>query len=282
MESLNFVGFICWFLVTSILVSRVSSIKINCDFAFEPWPIEPLYTCKTSSLFYDDSTKLQLFEGTHLNGSLTNEDVQGLWLLNDVNELSFLPENFDLSFPHLRALKFDNTRIEKVSSEDLRQFPELMIFMSSYNPITSLPGDLFQSNSLLRQIYIFGLADPGWNIRHIGENLLANLIHLDTVRFYGHSCIENVFATTKSEIEELNINLHVLCPEESIAETTTFYETTSTMITMTTETWSEASTTESEQTRTFGDTTTSSQISYSHFTYMKLVYLFILLLYYIQ
>lgn len=214
MKSFSYSTILCIFLVQS-----TASLSISCEFTIEPWPIEALYTCKTSSLTYDGSSQLKFVAGDHLNESYSLNDVQGLWLYQGVEELLYLPDNFDISFPHIKALKFDNTMIEEISSSDLQQFPELRIFMSSYNPITSLPGDLFQFNTNLRQIYIFGLSDPDLNLRHIGEGLISNLYELEIVRFYSHSCIENEFAQTRSDIEELDRKLHVLCPFEAITST---------------------------------------------------------------
>lgn len=257
------------------LLKSAASLSLTCEFTFESWPIEPLYTCKTSSLTYDGSSKLNFVTGSHLNESYSNDDVQGLWLLRGVERLLFMPDDFNNYFQHIRAIKFDNTMIETISSSDLQQFPELRIFMSSYNPITTLPGDLFQFNPLLRQFYMFGLADPEMNIRYIGENLFTNLAELETVRFYGHSCIENEYASTKSEVEELIKKLHIMCPGEATTaatESTTEFSSTSVVA----ETSSETSTVEFESTtsstRILDSSTTSGQSRIFISTLTKLLF----------
>lgn len=84
--------------------------------------------------------------------------------------------------------------------------------------LTSLDGDLFKFNPLLKYISL------GNNkIQHIGQDLVTNLHDLEDLSLSGNICI-NRSAKTRADVVELAPQLSVLCPP--LDETTTTAATT--------------------------------------------------------
>lgn len=161
---------------------------------------------------------LESVTGTHQPG-LTHSDVDGLTIIDhDQNQINYIPENITDIFPKLTSLTFGFTRISRISPDDLMQFDGLKMFSSIYNPIKSLPRDLFKHNPDLEAIYFYG-ADGTLtptednSLSEIERGLLSNLDQLTTVVFSRHYCIqEPQFAYTRSQVIELNEKLPIMCP----------------------------------------------------------------------
>jgi Leucine rich repeat len=174
--------------------------------------IEDGYECEATITDFGDSNTLTAITGDHLPG-MTDADVNGVssYSLNS----TVIPRNLPNFFPNLEALKWDNTFLETISSEDLRPFPDLKFFWIDYNQIVSIDGNLFEHTPNLRLISI-----EKNQIRHVGQDLLTNLSSLQIIYFQANPCVD-VIAYTQSGIQELSRDLPILCPPVPLTEPTT-------------------------------------------------------------
>lgn len=103
-------------------------------------------------------------------------------------------------------MRFWSSYIVSISVEDMRAFSQLQHLQFHENRFTTLDGDLFSFNPLLNFLYL------GFNqIEHIGHGLLTNLDKLRHLDLGGNLCI-SAMAFNRAEVEELALQLSVLCP----------------------------------------------------------------------
>lgn len=101
------------------------------------------------------STALESVIGDHWTEYLSNDDVEGLIIA---------------FFKNLKALEYSSTVLLSISAEDLRPFPQLEFITLYMTYLTSLDGDWFLYNTLLRSL------DLSWNrFQHMVENFVTNL-----------------------------------------------------------------------------------------------------------
>lgn len=215
-NKITFSGF-CSILFIFSFFKVNNCLRIECNFendTLTTWNT-PLYTCSSMKLYEIENKILQSANGTHEPG-YSNSLVEHIRLTFGVEDLTYIPENVTVLFPNLTVLTFGFTKIREISSNDLMQFPNIKIFASTYNPILSLPGDLFKYNPKLEDIRFYATTpNKNESISEIGRNLFGNLDQLTTVIFLRHYCIASEFALNRSEVLDLNNRLPVMCPSST-------------------------------------------------------------------
>lgn len=166
----------------------------------------------------NNPSSLESVRGHH-NGGLSNSDVGGLWVMDDVTELSRLPKNIERFFPTLIVLFWDNGNLRSITADDLQPFPELRLFAVFQNNLISIDGALFQHT---RKLNYIDLASN--RIDNVGSGLLDNLNELIELDFSLNSCI-NANATTPQGIQLIKQKLSTYCA--TLTETTQVTATTS-------------------------------------------------------
>lgn len=184
-----------------------NGLIFHCEFVISSWLyIGNIYECETRGVQNDGMEMiLNNVTGVHV-GSRTNFHVRGLTVLNQFTQR--IPQNINATefFPHIIAVIWQNSYLRTVSAEDLEQFPLLEVISIQYNQVTTLDGNLFMHNGLLRSI---GLRFN--DLRAIGNDLLSNLPALQVVNLQDNPCVNHRADTTET-IADLNANLPLMCP----------------------------------------------------------------------
>lgn len=163
---------------------------------------------------------LEAIHGNHMRGK-TNADVEFLYV--EGQAMNSLPRDIEVFFPKLIGLYILDSGLLTISAEDLRPFPNLLLFGSQENPLESLDGDLFKYTRKLRRVNISN------QLQHVGHDLLAGLHNLTNAWFLYNPCI-SVDAYTKETVEALKLQLPINCPLLT-ATTVTITSATSTITT---------------------------------------------------
>lgn len=189
-----------------IFVSSSEGIVFNCRFTNISWNYLPLtYTCevRVEEVSGNDTALLDV-RGTHLSDR-TDYDVQGLAVFNHYSYTK-IPSGIDGFFPNLTALQFWGGGFTSLSAEDLKPFPNLLLFVVGWNKLVTVNGDLFRYTPQLRTVDF-----SGNRIETVGIYVLAELTDLKSVDFTSNSCIHNK-AVGRTEIEILKTDLVLRCP----------------------------------------------------------------------
>lgn len=141
--------------------------------------------------------------GTHSHGK-TNADVQ--LFIERGSILSTFPANLASTFPNLKGITFWAPFL-KLSSSDLKPFPNLLLFISNGGAFTDIKGDLFRNTRKLQQISFYVE-----KLESVGANLLTGLNDLVSLSFESKGCIEVFRANTPQLIQELTQKLLLQCP----------------------------------------------------------------------
>lgn len=199
-----------------ILIGSIGeSLGVQIDFLCksETFKAHQIYACQSIGFSDFGIKKLDFANALHQEIGKTNSDVKLLLMIHGAENLTSIPANINLFFPNITMIYIGWTNIARVTSEDLRQFPNLELFSSNMNPITFLPGNLFEHNLKIHQIEFMGFVDrrKGATLDEIGPNLLGPLNNLKYAFFWNHFCISEI-AMNRSQVIELNSRLHILCP----------------------------------------------------------------------
>lgn len=190
----------------TVLAGSSQAVKFTCTFAWTE-PTEPvvgkIFRCDTTVSYYGSGTT----ELTAVDGYQSSTNIYHVEHLTVVREnLSFVPQNIDLFMPNIRSIMFKNGNLNKISAEDLRQFPQLEVLSIIYNRLVSIDGNLFMDTPYLRYISFEGNA-----IRNVGQDLVTYLYDLEYLSFRRNLCV-NREATTPEAIMTLGMQLPAVCP----------------------------------------------------------------------
>jgi len=120
----------------------------------------PNYTCCIKNKNIDGHQDYK-YSGQHRYGK-SNNDVRHIQF-TDCN-LTKIPSNLNEIFPNLKAIHIENSKMKKISSDDLSKYQHLQAFVSIKNGIEYLPGDLFEDFENLEKIVFienwFEFIDP--------------------------------------------------------------------------------------------------------------------------
>lgn len=122
------------------------------------------------------------------------------------------PKTLKNFFPNLKAIQFYTTDLEEISSDDLKQFPNLEYLNLAFNLLKKLPGDLL-GYTLKLKVVVF----HNNKLANVGLGILDGLNSLSDVDFQANTCI-NLNAQTPDELETLKEELKINC---FVAEETT-------------------------------------------------------------
>lgn len=187
------------------LVSVSKSVIFHCAFLNNDWGLGEFYTCAPTIDISKGTETVVDVTGEHLDGR-TNADVAYLFVMNQ-NVLDRIPSGIEQFFPNLMGMQWYLGSLTALRAEDLEPFRNLIELVVWDNRIVLIDGNLFQHNPNLKKIYFQNNL-----LEHVGQDLLTGLSKLDTADFMNNPCI-NVRATTRAEIQELNHQLPIMCPQ---------------------------------------------------------------------
>lgn len=183
------------------------SVTFYCNYMeADYYNLGPKYTCRLTNIVPGSSDVLVLpVIGSHMIGK-GNGDV--LCLHNhEQQQITRIPRDVENVFPNLECIIWNPGNLASISSEELK-FPNLLALSLSINQIVTLDGDLFQYNpNLVRIAFNNNL------LQHVGYGLLTNLNQLAFAYFENNPCV-NQFAITPERIQELKLQLPLMCLEE--------------------------------------------------------------------
>lgn len=135
--------------------------------------------------------------------------------IRDENLVS-IPQNLAFFFTNLTGIIIVNSKLQQLTSDDLRPFYGLQLLQIVGNPLTTLHAETFRYNP---ELMVVNLSSN--KIMAVGKNLLLNLPAIRSVFFSGNSCV-NENAEDPIKILRLNLKLSKLCPfDDSIPNRTT-------------------------------------------------------------
>lgn len=169
--------------------------------------IGSVYEC--NPIVAASGTVLENVTGTHLENK-TNADVEFLYIVQQ--NLTYVPSNIETFFPNLKGIQYYISNLQQISANDLKPFPQLLLFYVHTGFITSLDADLFKHTPDLQWLGFFRN-----KIEHIGVNLLGNLTGLQHIHLGENPCIDT-YANHPDTIIELNQQLPILCPPYECAD----------------------------------------------------------------
>lgn len=171
-----------------------------------------LYSCEATVVSSEDLYELLEVTGEH-DSEFTDFDVESLYLRNQ--NLDHIPSGIEKFFPNLKAIEWHNSNLVEISADDLKPFPELLLFSANTNKVKSLDGDLFKHTANIQSIDFFNNS-----ISYVGDGIFANLNELAFAQFEGNPCVDYC-ARNFEEIMELNEILPSKCSTTTTRRTTT-------------------------------------------------------------
>lgn len=115
----------------------IEGVAFNCRFYHETWVVVGnVYTCATNSISRGSEHIWRL--GTHLAGKV---DIDVRFLVTYNQNLDFVPKKIDSFFPNLQV----SCEFFSLSADDLKQFPNLIVFDVEGNKLVSVESDVFKS-----------------------------------------------------------------------------------------------------------------------------------------
>lgn len=188
-----------------------NGVIFECDFVDVEWTmIEKAYACAPTLKKSKNEHVLDLARGDHQKGK-TNVDVQFLYL-QKIN-LQRLPREIEKIFPNLEGIELHNANVTSLVPEDLKPFPNLLVFSSYFNRIEAIDGDLFKNNLKLKWVIFHAN-----QLKHVGHNLLTNLVDLEFVNFETNPCI-NMHGKGPKQLQDVSLALPIKCPPLTISPT---------------------------------------------------------------
>lgn len=201
-------------MILTCLASSAFSLIFDCKFSERNYGIIlSTYTCEFSVIKSGSEILLDSVNGAHRFGR-SNVDVKTLTVSNN-KFLNQIPLNVDKIFPNIVMLEWFAGNLTTLFASDLKQFPNLKVLSLEENKLISIAGDLFRNNVNLQFLYF------GKNLlEHVDRDLLTSLTELKQAVFTGNPCI-NSEATTKEEIQDLNLQLPINCPMSNLTTNST-------------------------------------------------------------
>lgn len=221
--NINFKMFKNLFLI--IFCQSVLLMKSSCNGVIMVCTCNNLATSPAPPSIKCESISFSNLRNTNLENVIdTNSDDQGwsldetyaLEIKNGAEELTYIPSNLGKYFPNLQNIFIINTKLQKISSTDLKQFPKLLDFVSIQNLITSLPANLFEGNQNLRQFGIVGPDnyDETNSLRTVGKDLLISAPKLEAVTLKNNFCVIDEEVSDRARVIDLNSRINVSCEDE--------------------------------------------------------------------
>lgn len=195
-------------ILTLSLFSIASAVQLRCTYVHINWAITGTqYACEALVVNETEIREVTEIHGTH--AVLKGDDDVGLLSFLDDDTVTEMPIGIEKFFTNLKGLRWHDGILTSVSQENFKPFPQLQVLVLSSNNLTSLDGDLLESNLELREIYFrFN------QIETIGFEFFANLNLLEKARFEKNVCID-MNAEDAAEMPELIKTVAEQCHPET-------------------------------------------------------------------
>lgn len=173
---------------------------------------EYYYSCNITKQKISEDAPLKI-NGNHTFGK-TNENVVNVWINNCI--VTKIPKGFTKIFPNMKILEIKNSKLATIDKHDLDEYKGLEKFCCIQNPISYLPGDLFEDFINLEWIEFYGN-----NLQIIEPNILDGLDKLKYVEFSRGSPHDKRFSmysrlSSNASIQEIKDELAAKYPQSYV------------------------------------------------------------------
>ncbi|KAL7013127.1 hypothetical protein ACKWTF_015208 [Chironomus riparius] len=158
-------------------------MQIQCTFNEITHSNKKFYRCTVTRELIPTNKELK-FIGQHGDG-MTNQHVRYLQFSDC--RVAKVPQGLTKIFPNLKVLIISNSKLKKISKNDLCEYKNLTELMCSNNEIEFLPNNLFENNKNLEVINF-----SGNQLRVIGPKILNGLEKLKHVNFWNYPNYEKI------------------------------------------------------------------------------------------
>ncbi|CAG9803021.1 unnamed protein product [Chironomus riparius] len=132
------------------------------------------YSCLISNQNIKENIPVKI-NGNHQIGN-SNKDVVNVWI--NKCTVTKIPKGITFMFPNIKVLEIKNSKLPAIHKNDLAEYKSLEKFCCIENPISYLPGDLFEGFEKLEWIEFYGNS-----LLIIEPNILNGLHGLKYVEF---------------------------------------------------------------------------------------------------
>lgn len=187
------------------LLFSIDCVIFDCDYQQHSWyVIGDVYTCHATVEIPNESRALtEVSQNHHTNKT----DLDVLALSIEESFCPFIPFYINRFFPNLLSIRFMMTELKVLNPNDLRMFPALKLFVSYYNPVKSIDGNLFRQNRELEFVSF-----PGNQLKHVGHNLLLQGLDLLNYVFFDNNICINYNVQLSSKVSGIISMLQFRCP----------------------------------------------------------------------
>jgi Leucine-rich repeat (LRR) protein len=173
-------------------LSSVSSYTISCKYSDTQYydQLRHILLYPTSyqcygSVSYECEESRNFIEGVSRNHLEGRKDSDVIFLEIAVgSKIDRVPKNIDHFYPRLEIFKCSFCMVSQISSDDLKQMPNLNCIYLGHNQLKYVPSDLFKHNPNMKFIGLEG--NP---IQSIGPGLFENLPEL-WIMYFNNPCLQ--------------------------------------------------------------------------------------------
>lgn len=197
-------------LLASLAFLAIVNINLGMDFRCTYknvyWSnVGSVYSCEASVRSSASPSRIDDIAGTHLQGK-KHDDVKSFYIIKTISSLAIIPKGIENFFPNLEVFQWYGGIIPAIDLSFFEPLPNLLHIDFMNNKIVKLDGNLFQFTRKLREINFSGNF-----LDQVGYDLLTGLNNLTRVYFQNNPCVDE-YANTPEQIEDLNLQLPILCP----------------------------------------------------------------------
>jgi hypothetical protein len=213
-------------LVAFQAIDEGGSFVINCTFRINSFSVVgSVYECYTHSLPPTSANHtITRVAGQHIDWKV-NADVKSVYFYGN-RTLSFVPRGIINFFPNIIVHMVEYAGPVTLRGDEYNDMPRLEFLAIWYTNLTTIPSNLLEAQTNLKVISFHAN-----KLERVGHDLFTplNITILQQVWFTGNPCI-NIYASNKTQIMALVEYLHMLCPydEEALSTTTLTTEVTTT------------------------------------------------------
>lgn len=187
----------------NIIVIASAIVFVDCKYKYRKLDtLTDPYTCQGRIVTLGNATKIYGVTQNHLKGK-SNDQVDHFRIVSQ--PLESIPEGIEVFFPNLLGLSFIDTKLTKLSKEDLQPFPQLQLLAVSKSQLEVLDPTLFKFTPYLKWIFFYEN-----NIIHAGIDFMAPLKSLTKADFSGNICIDEI-SEGKERVRILKLKMLMKC-----------------------------------------------------------------------
>ncbi|KAG5668004.1 hypothetical protein PVAND_015961 [Polypedilum vanderplanki] len=178
-----------------------TSTNVECKFinGNHDYFYEKFYSCQVLNFSKIKAESIQIDSVTGIHKpKYSNRDVTVFSIHCTKCEISTFPKGIHKFFTNIKSIKIDNTKLKKLTKNDLEYFPDLNQLWLPRNEITRISQDTFKFNPKLKVIILYGN-----QIYHIDPKTFTSLKFLVKLDLADNDCETLGSASDKEDVDAL-------------------------------------------------------------------------------